>query len=354
MTIQDLRDKGLILFECISGSRAYGLDTKDSDTDIKGVFYLPRDDFYSFGGPTQISNETNDIVFYELGRFMDLLVKNNPNILDLLFSPPECVLHRDPIMDLVKADIFLSKLCEQTYGQYAYTQIRKAKGLNKKILNPVVPERKDVLDFCYVVKGQGSISLKAYLRDNSLDQKSCGLSNIPHMNESYGLYVEDGLKFKGITLKDNANDVALSSIPKDLEPLAIMTFNKSGYSAYCKSYKDYWDSVDKRNDVRYKNTLSHGKNYDAKNMMHTMRLLKMAEEIALHGKVIVKRPDREYLLQVKAGEFEYDNLVEQANEMLDGLPELYRESNLIDVPRYGSAKDALKKMRERLYNSIVY
>lgn len=349
MTIQDLRDKGLILFECISGSRAYGVETKDSDTDIKGVFYLPADDFYSFGGPTQVSNETNDIVFYELGRFIDLLVKNNPNILDLLFTPEECVLHRDPIMDLVKTEVFLSKLCAQTYGQYAYTQIRKAKGLNKKILNPVEPERKDVLDFCYVVKGQSSVSIKAYLLENDLEQKSCGLSKIPHMTESYGLYVNEDLKFKGITLKDNANDVALSSIPKDLEPLAIMSFNKSGYSSYCKTYKEYWDWVNKRNDVRYKNTMSHGKNYDAKNMMHTMRLLKMAEEIALHGKVIVKRPDREYLLDVKAGKFEYEHLVNQANQMLNGLPELYEKSKLIDSPSYESAKEVLLAIRKVLY-----
>lgn len=47
LTIPYLKTQNLILFECVSGSRAYGLDTPTSDTDIKGVFYLPKQRFYS-------------------------------------------------------------------------------------------------------------------------------------------------------------------------------------------------------------------------------------------------------------------------------------------------------------------
>ena len=36
----------MLLFEAISGSRAYGLATATSDTDIRGVFVLPEKDFY--------------------------------------------------------------------------------------------------------------------------------------------------------------------------------------------------------------------------------------------------------------------------------------------------------------------
>lgn len=63
MTIQDIKDKGLLLLECISGSNAYGLQTADSDTDLKGVFYLPKDAFYGWEYIPQISNETNDEVY---------------------------------------------------------------------------------------------------------------------------------------------------------------------------------------------------------------------------------------------------------------------------------------------------
>jgi hypothetical protein len=33
LTVQDLKDKGLLLFEAISGSRAYGTNKETSDTD---------------------------------------------------------------------------------------------------------------------------------------------------------------------------------------------------------------------------------------------------------------------------------------------------------------------------------
>ena len=46
MNISELRDRNLIVLECISGSKAYGLDTPESDTDIKGVFVLPKNEFY--------------------------------------------------------------------------------------------------------------------------------------------------------------------------------------------------------------------------------------------------------------------------------------------------------------------
>ena len=46
MDIAELKEKGVIVLECISGSKAYGLDTPISDTDIKGVFVLPKKDFY--------------------------------------------------------------------------------------------------------------------------------------------------------------------------------------------------------------------------------------------------------------------------------------------------------------------
>ena len=90
-TIKDLKDKGLIIFEAIMGSQAYGTNTPESDTDIRGVFVQPLEDALKYGYVEQVSDETNDITFYELGRFIDLLIGNNPNILELLAAPKDCV-----------------------------------------------------------------------------------------------------------------------------------------------------------------------------------------------------------------------------------------------------------------------
>ncbi len=45
MIIEDLKNKNLILFQAISGSRSFGLATENSDTDIRGVYYLLKEDF---------------------------------------------------------------------------------------------------------------------------------------------------------------------------------------------------------------------------------------------------------------------------------------------------------------------
>ncbi len=353
MNIECLRSKSRILLECISGSKAYGLDLPTSDTDIKGVFALSKKDFYGLTYTDQVNNETNDIVFYELKRFIELLVKNNPNLLDLLSSPEDCILYKDPVMNLIKPEMFLSRLCKTTFAEYAMTQIRKAKGLNKKISNPMEKERKSVLDFCYVAKDQGAILLTDWLVEKGYDQSKCGLVKIAHMNDIYGLYYDfdSSLKLKGVIHKEFANEVSVSSVPKGIEPAGILSFNRNGYSVYCREYKEYWEWVGKRNNERYENTVSHGKNYDAKNMMHVFRLLDMAEEIALYKKVIVRRPNIDYLLNIRRGDFMYEDLVKQAEEKIEYIYTVYEKSDLPDAPDKYRAENVLIAMRESLYSS---
>ncbi len=349
LTIDWIKANGLLVLEVIAGSRAYGLDTATSDTDIRGVFVLPKHMYYGLEYTGQVNNETNDIVYYELKRFMELLAKNNPNILEMLNTPPNCVLQKHALMDMLKPEIFLSKLCEQTFANYAYTQIKKAYGLEKKIVNPVDEVRKSVLDFCFVYINGEAIPVVKYFSDNGMKQESAGLTAISHLRDCYNLFYSDVLKYAGVIRKEEANDVKLSSIPKEEKPIAMLYFNKDGYSVYCKKYKEYWDWVAKRNEERYKTTMSHGKNYDSKNMMHVFRLLFMAKEIASSGEINVFRNDRNFLLSIKEGKFEYDELLMNAEELKNELPALYQKSDLPGEPDVQRIDELLIKMREAYY-----
>ena len=159
MTIQDLKDKNLLLFECITGSKAYGLDHALSDTDIKGIYISPKEDFYGLNYTPQINNETNDEMYYELGRFVDLLLKSNPSMIELLHTPEDKILYEHPLFSKLKEVNFLNKRCKDSFAGYAMTQVRKASGLNKKIRKPFKKEKKTILEFCYVLHGQGSMPL---------------------------------------------------------------------------------------------------------------------------------------------------------------------------------------------------
>lgn len=352
MNIDDLKNQKLIILECISGSRAYGLDTKDSDTDIKGVFVLPKDQFYSMDYIPQVSNPSNDIVYYELGRFMQLLSLNNPNILELLNTPDDSIIYKHPILNELTSDLILSKLCQNTFGKFALSQIKKAKGLNKKIVNPMSQERKSLLEFCYVNHEKEAIPLLKYLDLKTWKQRHCGLLNIDHMRDVYGLYYDEGLNYKGIINKPDSNTISLSSIPKQAQQQALMYFNKDGYSSYCKRYKEYWQWVENRNDARYETTKSHGKNYDSKNMMHTFRLLEMAIEIAKDKQVNVHRPNREFLLSIKKGEFEYEKLLELATQKQIQMDIAFEHSRLPEKPDLIKINQLLIQFRQRFYSHI--
>lgn len=349
--LQFIRENNCIVFECISGSRSYGLDIATSDTDIKGVFILPKENFYGLGYIEQVSNESNDIVFYELKRFFELLQRNNPNILELLSVPAECVLYRHPVFEAMQPELFLSKLCRQTFANYAYSQIKKAKGLNKKIHKPVDKERKNILHFCYVTEDNSSRPLEHWLHDNNLQQEHCGLAAMSHMRDMYAVYYDHAgtLGYKGIMHKEASNDVSLSSIPKGEQPLSYLYFNKDAYSVYCKEYREYWEWVEKRNEARYNNTLEHGKNYDAKNMMHVFRLLDMAEEIATGRGIITKRPNRDHLLSIRQGMFSYEELVMQAEQRIAHINQLFDRSGLPEEPDERVVNKLMVDIREKFY-----
>lgn len=351
MTIQDIKDKNLLLLECISGSRAYGLETPKSDTDIKGVFYLPKEQFYGLNYVAQVSNETNDEVYYELGRFVELLIKNNPNILELLATPEDCILFRHPLITHLNIEMFLSKSCKETFAGYAFTQIKKARGYKKKVVNPVEKERKGVLDFCFIVSGHSSVSLNEWLNKNNYNQAQCGLTSIPHTKGVFALFYDEKneLQYKGIVSGVDANEVSLSSIEKGKTHIAYLYFNVESYSAYCKEYREYWDWVAKRNEDRYLGNKEHGKDYDAKNMMHTIRLLQVAAEIGEVGKLQVRRANRAELLSIKRGEFEYEELLKMAENLNEKIENNYLNSSLQDIVDSEKAIAILVAMRNELY-----
>jgi hypothetical protein len=128
-----------------------------------------------------------------------------------------------------------------------------------------------------------------------------------------------------------------------------MYFNRSGYSTYCKEYREYWDWVDNRNNERYENTKSHGKDYDSKNMMHVFRLLEMAIEIGKEKKVNVKRPNRDFLLEIKAGKYGYEELLKMAEQKQAEMEVAFENSDLPDEPDITLINALAYRLRDKLY-----
>lgn len=363
MNIQELRDKKLIIFEGIVGSQAYGIATPTSDVDKKGVFIQPLEDILKRGYIEQVSDEKNDTTFYEIKRFLNLLRSNNPTVLELLNLPKDCILHKDPIFDKVleKKNQFITKTCRMSFGGYAVQQIKKARGMNKKIVSPMEKERKGVLDFCYIAIGQGSLPLREYLQMYNMKQELCGLVALPHMRYVYAVFYDKiaDLISKGISIQseprgykgiiqseEDSNDVSLSSVPKGEIPLAHMYFNKDGYSTYCKDYKEYWDWVEKRNPERFSDNMLHGKGYDGKNCAHALRLVQMAIEIAEGKGINVRRDNREELLAIRRGEKDFDELIDMIENLNLKMDQAFLESSLPSDVDSKLVEDILYEIRK--------
>ena len=93
-----------ILFVSLTGSYAYGTNTDKSDKDYRGVYIQPLNDILSFNYKGQINDNKNDVIFYEIKRFFELLIQSNPNILELLNVPDDCVIYKHSIFDTILSE----------------------------------------------------------------------------------------------------------------------------------------------------------------------------------------------------------------------------------------------------------
>ncbi len=340
-----------LLLDVVAGSHAFGTNVASSDLDLKGIFHVPSSALLGLDRIDQVSDDRNDETYYELGRFIELLLKNNPTALEILGSPDDCIRYRHPVLNALKPELFLSKLCAKSFGGYAMTQVKKARGLNKKIVNPQPEVRYPLSHFCYVLEDQGSLPLVEWLSCRSIEPEQCGLTAVNHAPNTYALFVQTSSEkadYRGIFSPKDADRLLCSSVAKEAQPVAWMHCNVDSFRAHCKAHREYWKWVEERNESRFATNTEHGRGYDSKNMMHTLRLLDMAYEIATEGKVIVRRPNADELLKVRAGEYPYETLLARAERRLEEVEQAFIESDLPERPSSTMANELLISLREEL------
>ncbi len=347
-----------LIFQCLAGSYAYGTNTPQSDRDLRGVFMLPVSQYLSVNAPPeQVSDETNDTTYFTLMRFLKLASDANPNVLELLFMPPDCVLKITPAWQEVIANrhLFISKRVLFTYGGYAVAQIKKARVQNKLVHNPM-PEKKPVKeDFCWVIplhtelcaehvdRGVGIESIpcqdKCYvasgimfhgkqmpfrpLKLECLNLSAHHAVPLEHAPNLYRLYFY-GKNAKGVFRGDDSADIVCESIPIEDEYskfAGILIYHKDAFERELKQWHQYWDWKKNRNESRWTDQESVKLDYDGKNMMHCMRLLYEGENILITGEPKVRFEGKQIqrLLDIRYGKLPYDEVISEAEERLAKL-----------------------------------
>ncbi|HEY7087127.1 MAG TPA: nucleotidyltransferase domain-containing protein, partial [Tepidisphaeraceae bacterium] len=115
-----------VIYRCVIGSRAYGLDSDQSDTDRRGIYLPPaRMQWSLWGVPEQLENQETEETYWEIQKFITLALKANPNVLECLYTP--LIEHATDLARelLGMRSSFLSKMVYQTYNGYVMSQFKK-------------------------------------------------------------------------------------------------------------------------------------------------------------------------------------------------------------------------------------
>lgn len=343
-----------LLFECIAGSHAYGTAVAESDQDLRGIYAMPASAYLGLEPPAaQVADARNDIVYYSLRRVIELLSAANPNVLELLFMPPDTMRLTTPEMEalLAQRDLFVAKPCVQSHIGYALTQIRKARGQNKWVNQPrpEAPPAKE--DYCHIIPRECMDTPNAPpCRPTSLRTLGWNLAefhaaSLEHARDGYRLY-RIGHGARGV-FRDGM--LACESIPLNEETnrfAGLLFYNEQAWRQAMADHQNYWTWRRERNEARWRQQESGELDYDAKNMMHTVRLLLSGESIVQNGQPIVRfeGAQRALLLDIRAGRYTYDELIDMAQEIAGRCENKTAESNLPDAINTAAAERLLREL----------
>lgn len=300
------------IFLAMRGSHAYGTNTPESDVDLIGISIPPKE--YYLGNLKRFAQAENkggiDAVVYGINKFFDLAADCNPNIIEVLFTDEAHWILPDPNTDrwrfsgwrtpwgriMEKRHLFVSQKAKHTFSGYAVSQLHRIETHRAWLLNPIKaqPQRSD-FDLPKNDTTLGKETLAAVnARVNKLADAVGGLG-----------FTKDQVEKREAELVEQATNEA--GIGKSMIQVIV---NERRYAAAMRNWKAYQEWKLGRNAKRAELEAKFG--YDTKHAMHLVRLLTMAEEILSTGRVIVKRPDAEFLLSVRNGAIPFDDLVEWA------------------------------------------
>lgn len=277
------------IYETIVGSHAYGMSTPTSDIDKKGIA-IPHLDHILGLHPFEQHEITADYTIFSLQKFIRLASDCNPNIIEMLYTDESDITFMHPVGVLLRdnRELFLSSKIKFTFSGYAFSQLQRIKNHQRWINNPqVIPDKED-----FMVR-----------------------KILTHINGTQETYTK---------------------------------FLEADYDAAYKKYVQYETWKKERNTVRA--ALENKIGYDSKHGAHLIRLLRMGKEILTTGNVLVKRPDAEYLLNIRNGNVPYDTLVSEAEDLMKELDVLYETTILPKKVDINKINALLIRIQKEFYN----
>ena len=285
----------------VAGSRSYGTNTPDSDTDVRGFFMDSLDDMLGMSeGKAQYEDKTTDTVVYSFRKFVKLVADCNPNVVEHLGTRPSEHVYTTPVFENVvtNKNLFLSKRAFYSFSGYATSQLRR-------------------LENGLAFRDGKMENVEKHLVE-SLNMEVMQKEDVFYAVAEFGNF----MKFSLVEEDDETNPLreVLVSCKYDEVPL-----------------RDFLNAVhDVENTVKNYGRLNkrNNKKDDAhlyKHAMHLLRLYYMGMDLLLYGEVNTYREkEHDLLMSVRNGEVSFDSLFALQRGLEKDMQQAYERSRLPD------------------------
>jgi uncharacterized protein len=307
MTIAEIKLKGLtpeqismllpegLISLCWRGSVAHGMYVPKSDPDsiddkdLIGIYIGSLEHYLGFGRKDVYEKWQGewDCVFYELRKFIGLLLNSNPNVLSLLWLKPAQIIYEDVLGARLRdhRDLFVTKKAYHSFSGYAHDQFKRMISFNQE----------------------------AQALMQQLEQQLIAFGIDPDSSDDgHSLRRLNGQPFVGATTE-------------------MMEVVKRYRGERHRYYSGGYMGKKRRELVRRIG-------YDAKNAAHLIRLLRMGIEFLTEGILQVERADAAELLEIKRGAWPLERVKAEAERLFQLAQEAYVRSSLPPEPDRASAE----------------
>mgnify|MGYP003571261624 CR=1 FL=1 len=304
----DLFDKNLnISYLTLGGSKAYGTNTPQSDTDIRGFFLETKQDLL---GLNELKEEyvfpNTDTVVYSFGKFVKLLIACNPNMIELIGTRDSDIIYESDLSQEVRNNAFrfLSKKCFYSFAGYATAQLRRLENALARDSYTEIEKERHIMKS---IEGQ-------FLAERMPE-------GIHHDSFQFSLHDDE------IHVSVELNDV----------PLKTLLNTQSAISNTIKNF----GKLNHRNHKKDELHLN-------KHAMHLIRLYLMAIEILEKQEIHTYRDkDHDLLMSIRNGEVPYPDIFKLQQELETKLHKAYQNTKLPEHPDMNWINNFVYEMRNK-------
>jgi uncharacterized protein len=172
-------------------------------------------------------------------------------------------------------------------------------------------------------------------------------ARLEHSRDTYRLYYY-GTGARGVFRGDM---IACESIPDEDESMrfaGLLLYSEDAWKQALSDHRNYWGWRRERNETRWQQQERGQLDFDAKNMMHTVRLLLSGRSLMLSGRPIVRftGDDLALLMSIREGKLSFDEIMAIASRILDECERLKAAADLPDACDAAKADALLREVTE--------